>query len=378
LRRVFLEPVSAHYRLFTAAGRALWHGQQAYGTDHGTSVGLWLYSPSCGMFFFGPFSVFPDPIGMILYMVVSLALFGVGAWALLRALGARGQVVELFCAFCAAPLMSGILSTKLEIAMTGVLMLSAALLIRRRFEWAAGIAMAMILNWKLQPAPTILLWLLVLWRAGSLRRFGIGLAVGLVLSYGLPYAFLPVSYLAHEESVWRTTLSAFTRESLFHFENVFCFTKFAFGVETPWPVAQALSALAGLGLAGCLWAWMGRARGLGKDVFLGRGLLVASALGAAFAMAFSPLGQNNGLILTAPLLLWFSSLTLSALGCPREQVAFAVAVALSLIVPYSDLVPLSARDWLHALSIKQMLLLAATAFGVFLELRTVASRRRAL
>jgi hypothetical protein len=266
-------------------------------------------------------------------------------------------------------------TTKLEIAMTGILMLSAAALIRRRAVVWAGVAMALILNWKLQPAPTILLWLLVLWNAGELKRFGLGLGAGLLGAWALPRLFLPLSYLAHEESVWTSSLAQFTRTSLFNFENVFTFAKFAFGVETPWWLAQALSAMVGLGLAACVLTWVIRARKLKSDVILGRGLLFASALGAAFAMAFSPLGQNNGLILTAPLLLWLTSLSISDLGCPREKVAFIGAIALTLVVPYSDLVPLDTREWLHALSLKQMCLLVATAFGVFLELRTVSSRR---
>jgi hypothetical protein len=50
-------------------------------------------------------------------------------------------------------------------------------------------------------------------------------------------------------------------------------------------------------------------------------------------------------------------------------------VALALIVTYSDLIPGPTRDFFHALALKQMLLLAATVYGVWKELETVSSRR---
>jgi hypothetical protein len=360
--RISIEPVSAHYLLFTRAAHALWHRAAAYGTDHGTGIGLWLYSPSCAMFFFGPFSLFPDRVGMLLYMAVSVALFGWGAEAVSKASGAPSRPREIFFALCAAPLLSAIVTTKLEIAMAGLILLSTALLLKKRLPWLAGFLMAIIANWKLLAAPTILLWMIALWKKREMKTFAWGVFWGVLLAYGLPYLFLPAVYLDHEGAVWRASLATFTRESLFHFENVFCFVKYAFGFETPWWLAEFVSALAGLAFAVCVWA---RAE-----------VLFAAALGAAFAMAFSPLGQNNGLILIAPLLLWFTRLAFSWLGCVREQALWIGGIALTLIVPYSDLVPLPARDYLHALSIKQMLLLAAAVFGVYLELTGVAKKRQ--
>lgn len=367
LRRLLIEPISAHYLLFTRAGQALWHASPVYGSDHGTGIGLWLYSPFCGMFFFGPFSLLPDVVGMTAYVLVSLALFVAGAELLSRSLRVTPVMREIFYALCSAPMLSAVVTTKLEIAMTGILMAAAALLVEGRLEWLAGLSLAVIANWKLQPAPTILLLLLVLWRSGRAKSFAFGLAAGLVLAVGVPYLFLPTSYLMHEEALWRSTLAGFTRVSLFNFENVFCFLKFSLGIETPWVVAQAVSAAAGLAFAACLWP-------LAKQ--RARGILLACAWGSAFSMAFSPLGQNNGMILAAPLLLWFSEIAFAQLTCPRERVFWISVIAITLIVPYSDLVPPATRDWLHALSIKQMLLLAVCVFGIYLEhKRDIASVR---
>src|SRR3954463_67139 len=112
-RRICIESPGAHYRLFTLAGKALWAGRPAYGSDHGTNIGLWLYSPSCGMFFFAPFSLLPDPAGQFLYMALSIALFAWGAHSLLgavlpeeRAKAKREHIAvrEIFHLLCAAPM----------------------------------------------------------------------------------------------------------------------------------------------------------------------------------------------------------------------------------------------------------------------------------
>jgi hypothetical protein len=372
LRRIWIEPVPGHYRLFARTTQALWSGQHAFGTDHGTGVGFWFYSPSCALFFFGPFSLMSEKTGMLLYTVVSLLLFGWGAhWMAKEILGKNGRATQMFYALCAAPMLSSIVTTKLEIAITGILMASAAALIRgqeKGMVWA-GVGAAFVLNWKFQPGPTILLWFLVLWQAKKFREFVLGLGVGSILAWGLPYLFLPASYLAREQAIWFSSLEEFSRTSNLNFENVFTFARFAFGVRTPWVVAQIIAVSTGIGFAIYMWSWIGRARGLKAREFLSQGILLASALGATFTMAFSPLGQNNALILIAPLLLWFSRLAFSEMTCPREQVAYLGAIALALIVPYSDLIPLDTREWLHALSIKQMLLLVAVGLGLVIEFR---------
>jgi hypothetical protein len=83
-------------------------------------------------------------------------------------------------------------------------------------------------------------------------------------------------------------------------------------------------------------------------------------------MVFSPLGQNNALILVAPMLLWMVSL---------ESLPLVVAALLALVVPYSDLLPLEAREWGHSVAVKQMLLLAIAGWAGWREYTTVASRR---
>jgi hypothetical protein len=304
-------------------------------------------------------------------MALSIGVFAWGAHALLKVVlpkdeAKRVAIREIFYVLCAAPMLSAIVSTKLEIFMTGVLMLAAAALIRGDRLERAGVAMALMANWKLQPAPTILLWLLVLLRNGGFKDFSKGLVGGFFAAWFLPRFFGSWDYISQQESVWASSLATFTRTSVYNFENVFTFIKFAFGPETPWWLVQALSAVAGLAAAFCVWTrpW----------------ILFAAALGAAFTMAFSPLGQNSALILTAPLLIWITWLSVERLHCIREQSLFLLAVALALIVPYSDLIPLDFREWMHALSVKQMLLLAATFFALYLELRSrsVSSSRRTL
>ena len=78
LIRLMRQAVPGHYRVFTGAGRALWHGQNPYGTDFGTGVGYYFYSPTCALTVFGPLSVLPEKVGLVVYMTASFAIF---VWA---------------------------------------------------------------------------------------------------------------------------------------------------------------------------------------------------------------------------------------------------------------------------------------------------------
>ncbi len=66
LVRVALERRSEHYFLFTQAADLLWAGENPYGRELGTPIGLWFYSPACGMFFFKLFSWIQPKLGELL------------------------------------------------------------------------------------------------------------------------------------------------------------------------------------------------------------------------------------------------------------------------------------------------------------------------
>lgn len=60
-------PISRHYHLFVSAGKHLWQGLDPYEFDF-QSVGYWFYSQAMGMFFYTPFGLLPDRIGLFLHM----------------------------------------------------------------------------------------------------------------------------------------------------------------------------------------------------------------------------------------------------------------------------------------------------------------------
>ncbi|MCM2279639.1 MAG: glycosyltransferase 87 family protein [Oligoflexia bacterium] len=392
--RLLLQRVPGHYRVFTGAGRALWEGGEAYGTTFGTGVGYFFYSPSCGMFLFGPFSLLPEKIGLGLYMTLSWAVFIIGAISFARSYRARntGRDAPLLRPFpsanwfwlaIAGQMVGGILASKLEILMTGILLLSLSWLMRGAREILAAALLALILVWKFQPLPTVGLalvaWVLV-WRDWRLPTWVLGFTA---LWWFLPFAFKPPGYLVASLQVWSETFSIFIQKAWIDFENLFAFLEKTFSLGLPFAVWQAISIAVGALLLVVVSIFLlgDRCRAINADYRTREGLLLSAGLGAAFTTVFSPLGQNNALILYAPLLLAGFLSYENARG--RWRLAWRWILGLSWVVmtlPYSDLVPRDLRELLRHYSIKPvacLLLGAALALFAFRKSRIPLSEERA-
>ncbi|HUP57709.1 MAG TPA: glycosyltransferase 87 family protein, partial [Bdellovibrionota bacterium] len=295
---------------------------------------------------------------------LACAVFVAGGGAFARAIAAAvgrkesALATSLFWALSAAPMLTGIVTTKLEIAITGLVLLAAAGLISSPNRIWPGFICALITSWKFQPLPIVLLWCVMLFRIRETRGFFVGLVLGAVIALVLPFFVLPWPYLFHEQHVWLTTLREFSNRSYLDFENIFAFFRHALGLP-PGPLAmRALCLLGALAAAFVVWGWMGGAKKpLSKPELISRATLLSAGLGSAYAVAFSPLGQNNALILCAPLLFWISCTLFLGIKDLWERAVLSVCLAVILAVPYSDLVPLDLRDRLHAISFKQMVLL---------------------
>ena len=154
-----------HYRIFSGAARELWSGRNPYFNDYGTNLGYWYYSPSCGLYFFGPFASLPDRFGIYAYMLSSVALFIGGVHYFLNSLEnqtserkefvarLREPWLNLFWFWISFELMSGIVATKLEVAMAGILFFAVGSLLRGQVRPWSPFLFAMIVNWKFQPIP---------------------------------------------------------------------------------------------------------------------------------------------------------------------------------------------------------------------------------
>jgi hypothetical protein len=354
--------VHGHYEVFTLAGRALWTGGQAYATDFGTGVGYFFYSPFCALLVFGPLSWIPENIGLLAYMWVSWGLFVAGSAAFGRAASAAREPgvsgfpgTNFYWLGIAPQAFGAILASKLELAMTGMVLLALAWLIEGRRTYGAAVLLALALNWKFQPLPTVALagiaWLL----ARRSWRVPAALTGFLALFYAIPFALVPWARLAEAHALWASSLAAFTRESYLNFENVFAFAANALHARASFAAMEAVSALAAAGLAAGALLWC-RARTAEERVR--GGLAWAAALGAMFTASFSPLAQNNALVLYAPLWLVGILTAESATGLPRRAwQAGLLAAWLAMTLPYSDVFPAGLRDELRHLSLKPVVCL---------------------
>jgi hypothetical protein len=363
LIRLLKQAVPGHYRVFSGAGHALLNLQNPYANDFGTSVGYYFYSPICGLMVFSPLSLLPEKLGIIVYMTVSWLFFVWGARSFFRAFERRMEspALQWFWVAVTAQMVSGILASKLEILIAGILLLGLAWLteVRTRLSaktLASCVLLALALNWKFQPIPVVglflLTWVVVLrdWRIPACVLSALGVL------YALPYAIFPHERLSVWHETWRSSLSKFVGEAYLDFENLFSFLHNAFGVPLSLLGTQILSGLLGLGFVVFLLAWLKRSKADGasqSQLFRG-GVLISTALGTAFMTALSPLGQNNALILYAPLLLVaFISFHFETDARERSHLATSIGMVVAVMtLIYSDLVPVGMRNVLRHLTLK--------------------------
>lgn len=355
LVKLLRQAVPGHYRVFTGAGRALWAGQNPYGSDFGTSVGYYFYSPTCALTVFGPLSALPEKLGIFVFMAGSWALFVWGARKFAAAYQLSSSRLQWFWGLIAAQMAGGILASKLEIAIAGILMaLIAGLVERPRFDRRAviaAIALAALLNWKFQPLPIAgLLLLSWIW---LVRDWKLPLTLGVALAgwYALPYLFFSPEFMSSIHETWQATFGPFVAEAYLNFENVFAFLNHAFGISMSFQATQIISGIVGLGLAAIL------AVCLRRKVSFETAALLATTLGTLFMTAFSPLGQNNALILYAPLLL-AGLINLDRSKSPRTLKLVIGIVCAVMILAYSDLVPHGLRELLRGLTVKPLACIA--------------------
>ena len=350
-----------HYRVFISAARALASGHEPYGTDFGTGVGDYFYSPACGLYFFRLFAGYPEHVGLFLYMALSIAVFVVGAaWALrVFSRAAWGEnppdaIAQLFWVAVAPQVYSGILASKVELIMTGILFLAVAWVAERRWLVLSGFLSAMITNWKFQPLPVMGL-LVLAWLTGASflpwrkrLKWPLAFVGGLVFWSLVPALEMGWATFAHDHAVWVASFSPFVRESYLNFENVFALASHAFGLTVSYRDTQLLTLAVGLALALNLLAWI---RWVHPEPAWPWVSLIALGSGTIVMTGFSPLGQNNAMVLYSPLVLG----ALLRMGTSRKPKLLLVIFGLLWVVcalSYSDLTPIVIREEMRYLSAK--------------------------
>ncbi len=385
--RLLRQDVPGHYRIFVGAARALWTGVNPHGTDFGTGVGFWFYSPSCAMFLFGPFTLIPETLGLAIYMTLSWFVFVLGAQQFHRAATVSiqmpaeqsNQIHNFFWLVTAPQMMTAILTSKLEVLMTGMLLLAASYLIKNRSRFLCGFAMATILNWKFQPLPTLGLISMAAVILGVNWQFLMAIVLGSVFWIAVPHVFLSAHFLSEVYQRWKETLSPFVETSFMNFDNVFSFTKNALHLEFSYSIAQMISLFVGFVFAWGVfqWAWYRRERYFKEKVWR-ESMLISLGLGAAFTVTLSPLSQNNSYILYAPMwILGFLALSQAA-GPWKNRLKYALVILfLTMTFAYSDVIPRSTREVVRHLAIKPAICFLFSIF-ILTYLMTVRKKEQVL
>ena len=353
-----LEGEVTHYRIFTAAAQDLWVGINPYGKNHGMSVGNWFYSPSCGLFFFRFFSLFPLRFGVTLYTLLSLGIFITGSLLFIKSyFGLKkitltpSPIFHLYWVILAPQVMIGLIANKPEIIMTGILLFSANLLLVDPKSWLAPFLLAFILNWKFQPLPTLLLLsaTLILSRKGGsflFKIFGFSL-----FWFLLPLLIIPYAEFISLHEKWASTLDLFIRETFRAFDNIFAFLENSFHILLSYHASQFVSLFAAVFLLAVLI----KRKLFSPSHFYNSGILFSLAMGSLYSLLFSPLNQVNAYVLMAPLVL---VLCIFAQNEPHslKWKALLLFLGLGITFSYSELTPESIRVFCRSHALRPLIL----------------------
>jgi hypothetical protein len=306
LRLLLADAEPGHYLMFTQAARELWLGIDPHGKDWGTGLGHWFYSPSCGLFYFSLFAYFPWKLGLFLYLSTSVLVFILGVRAFFKAIGFSNvsagfvptPIFHWFWILSIQPILIGILYTKLEILMVGLLFFGAAALLSGRYLGVSAFLLAMTLNWKYLPLPILALWTLTCVCSTKSnvenRRWPLLLMGSILFWYALPFLFHPWEFMVEMLVRSAETLTPWLAQLWDRYENIYSFLVRVLGFPLKYEHVYPLAIVAGGLMAAAiiafrkLWSW--------QDL-----ILSSFAFGTLFSVCFSPFSQGNGVIYGAPL-----------------------------------------------------------------------------
>ncbi len=335
-----------HYPIFEAATRHIFNAEPAYGfayTPGSAYATLWLYSPSCALFFFSLFAFLPVWLGKLFYLILSSFVFISGLLAFASVVNWRERCLRAhaFWFLLSFEMVGALSAFKIEIISVGIFCWTLWFLAKGR-EVTAALLLAMVTNWKFQGLP--LAGLLIVAQTIRCRspRFAVWFVVGLTGYSLLPFLFLPTDYLVDSYRIWSSSLSEAMLTTWTTYQHLFAtVSNMRPGILTLHQ-AQMISAAIGILMAVSVGYQAQRGRG-SRSLALG--------LASGYLVVFSPMSQSLAYILWAPLLLlgW----TLFDQSAQRRQWLWILILAGFLAsVSYSDLTPEPIRGHLRLWNVK--------------------------
>ena len=345
-------PVGSHYQIFVAGARLLLAGQNPFTLEPLGASGWWFYSPSCGLFYFSIFSIFPDRVGQFLFILSAVMLFTWGVQLLVEKFESR-SFRNIFWLFLSSEMIGAILNTRVELFMVGAVLVSADWLWRssqsRWKFWGASLLLTMVTVWKLLTLPVLgLLTAVTLVKDRSLRFFTAVLAsTGFwILS---PFFVKPFSYVTSTYAEWLASMHRLVGSSQLgdaanwtNYQHIYRFAMKMFGFSLTYNQAQVIGAITGFALLVWLVSFALREKRLGHDDFYC--LLWALAFGSLHQNVFMPTAQSAAYVSYAPLL--FGALLLWSRAQGKWRYILLATNLFSYFfvsLAYSDFVPKSFR-----------------------------------
>lgn len=343
-------PSRIHFPVFIEATRKIIQAQPAYGFPYESGypyASLWLYSPSCALFFFNLFVFLPTILGKLFYLSLSLGVFMSGILVTSQALQPHNDIRRwngfwLFLSFEAVGALS---AYKIEMLTVGLFFWTLWALIRGK-EWWAALLLTFTVNWKFQGVPVAgLLVLAESVRTHSLRFSAKFLGVLLVYSF-LPFLFLPWNYLIEAHRTWSSSLNESMVTTWTTYQHIYATLLNLKWVSLTLAQVQGISAVIGLGMAVLVVLFSRRSE---TDL---DSRVLALFCGSAYVVLFSPMSQSLGYILWTPLL--WAAWGLFQKSKDRKTIwMWVLGISIFIAsISYSDLTPQPLRGWARQYGVK--------------------------
>lgn len=315
------EDQRTHFRIFVSAGAHLFRGENPYGVlFENAPHGYYFYSIACG-WFYGLFSFLPETFMLGLFSCLSVTVILLGLRAFLRAgaVDLDSQPANIAVVLIASEVMGAVLSNKLEILMTGIMLIATSFILRGRHVLVAGCLLGAMTQFKFQPAPTVGLLFLAMLGSRSVGPFLGGFVASFAALELAPYLFYSKKLMAH----MRTTLSETLHEELARYANyhqLYTFVEKTLGTPLGFRTVLVMGAMIALLFAMIIPAlrWKQSKERHSSPLPSGMSgqphqaaeiILIAAALGGAYTVICSPMSQGNAYLIASAL-----PLTLLALG----------------------------------------------------------------
>lgn len=317
-------PMGGHYEFFYKAAKSVWAGENPYLFTN--AFGGILYHPSCALFFYGFFALFPYHLGITLYTLSSLIFAYLGLVKLLGTLGiANDQRKNIFFFIASSEFLGTVQNVRIELFTVGCLAYTLSFFVQKKYARAA-LSLAAPSIFKIQALAIGGLLTLSLLKEKKILRMAAFYAGGLSVVFFSPVLVTGFERFVFLMSEMNRNITTLVSGAFNTFLHLFAFIDTVFSTHTSYQTGARVSAIIALAFAAIIVAI--RRKSLELKTYL------AVGLASVFMTSFSLMSQSAAYILVLPFM------AICFLDFQRRAMKvgiFASWFIMSLL--YSDLVP---------------------------------------